>query len=179
MARDDSHSRKRGARRSFRRHSPVSRRGVRRFVGWCPVCDVPLAGGGCDICGSKAVKVSVTPPGDVRPGFDWDREMVWKTVDDLFGGGAGKALLRPGEVFLMNRAPAEDRMEEVIAGGEVLGALRYDIFRGVWTFVLREPGGRRIASSVPGPSRGVVVVDGGAVPYILGGSNVMAPGVLE
>ncbi|KAA0001984.1 MAG: phosphoadenosine phosphosulfate reductase, partial [Thermoplasmata archaeon] len=41
----------------------------------CDFCNLPLLKEVC-ICGNAARKVAVTPPGDVRPAFARDRELM-------------------------------------------------------------------------------------------------------
>lgn len=168
-------------KRGHRHKSRFWKYGIR----WCPECDVPLLWSRCDRCGSAAATISVTPPGDVRPGFPFDRSLIINTVDRQFGEGCGDLFLREKAVFLLNRVPAVDRDEEIIQDGVVLGELVFDIShdggkgcggRGCWKIVLRKEGARRILEKAV---RGVVVCDRGAVPSIMSGSNLMAPGVVE
>jgi phosphoadenosine phosphosulfate reductase len=66
-------------------------------------------------------------------------------------------------------------MEEVVAGGAVLGSIRFLAVEGRW-----EPIPRPEAASYLTPRRRYVVVDRGAVPSIVnGGASVLAPGLLE
>jgi len=74
----------------------------------------------------------------------------------------------------MNKAPALDRMEEIIADGAVLGTMRYDVGKG-WTFLPRMAAAWAMEGLL---SKGRVFADDGAVPFILKGSNMLAPGVI-
>jgi len=142
---------------------------------WCDRCNVPvLELKQCGRCGADTRQMEITPPGDARPAFGHDVELVRRTVDAQFGEGTGRAVLPDGHVVLMNKAPALDRMDEVIADGAVLGTMRYDVGRG-WTFLPRMPAARALEGHM---ARGRVVADDGAVPYILKGSNLLAPGVV-
>jgi len=84
-------------------------------------------------------------------------------------------LVSPDKIVVMNKVPGLDRMDEVIIDGQVVGTLRYDIGKG-FTFVMRMAAARAIQSSM---SRGYVVTADEAVPFILKGLNLMAPGVLK
>ncbi len=142
---------------------------------WCDSCNLPLLERrDCPACNGGTREVEVTPPADVRPAFDRDRGLIRHTVDEQFGEGCGEALLPSGRVVLLNKVPALDRMDEVIVDGEAVGALRYDLGRGN-VFVNRLQGAKRMH---PVMSRGRVVCDPGAVPFIREGKNLMAPGVV-
>lgn len=138
------------------------------LVRWCKHCDVPVLDDTCGRCGGDTEKVMLTPPGDVRPGFVFDRQLIRKVIERQFG----RAIVP--EVLLLNDVPAIDRMDEVIFNGRVAGALRYDIETKIFRFLPRLWYASKIA-----PTRGYVVADVGAVPFILKSENLMAPGVIE
>ena len=46
-----------------------------------------------------------------------------EVIDRQFGPGCGKAVLPDGHFALMNKAPALDRMDEVIVDGRVAGTI--------------------------------------------------------
>ncbi len=142
---------------------------------WCDDCNLPLLERrGCPVCGTDTREVEVTPPADVRPAFERDILQVREVVDQQFGEGSGLALIPDGRVVLLNKVPALDRMDEVIVDGMVVGALRYDLGRG-YVFINRMQGAKRIA---PVMTKGRVVSDLGALPFIREGKNLMAPGVI-
>ncbi|MDG6220217.1 MAG: phosphoadenosine phosphosulfate reductase family protein, partial [Candidatus Thermoplasmatota archaeon] len=143
-------------------------------IRWCASCNTPLLGRTCGKCHEQATYVSLTPPGDARPGFEHDRLFIWEIADKQFGEGSGEALLPCGHLFLLNRAPDEDRMDEIICDGMVVASIRY-LVPGGWKLLLRPAGAARIA---PLASRGVVVADEGAVAPVLEGKNLLAPGVI-
>ncbi|MFO8133483.1 MAG: phosphoadenosine phosphosulfate reductase family protein [Thermoplasmatota archaeon] len=135
---------------------------------WCHACNVPVLGDRCGTCGGETEQVRLTPPGDVRPAFLHDRMLLREVIMQQFG-----AALVP-EVVILNDAPAVDRMDEVIFDGRVAGTLRYDIGERGYRFLPRI-----WYASLLQPERGYVVADKGAVQPILGGENLMAPGVVE
>ncbi|MDD5502483.1 MAG: phosphoadenosine phosphosulfate reductase family protein [Candidatus Thermoplasmatota archaeon] len=143
---------------------------------WCEKCGVPVLGRKCAECGSETKKVELTPPGDIRPGFEFDRQLITKTIDAQFGEGCGKALLPEGAVFILNKIPAIDRMDEVILGGEVFGAIRFDVEKLLWAFLPRISAAKII---LPNATRGIVVADKGAVGPISQGANLLGPGVVS
>src|SRR5512137_359022 len=148
---------------------------------WCAHCGVPLVEKApCGLCGGPPSPVALTPPGDARPAFPFDIDMVRSLSDSQFGPGAGKSLLPDGAIVLLNRIPDLDRTDEVIAGGEVLANLTWILGRG-FVLQLRMGGAERIwrgaGEDAAGKLRSWVVADPGAVPSILDGSNLLGPGV--
>lgn len=119
--------------------------------------------------------MEITPPGDARPASPWDVRLVKEVVDRQFGPGCGAAVLPEGHFALMNKAPALDRMDEVMVDGTVTGTLRYDLGKG-WTFLARMPAAKAMQAIA---SRAVVTADDGAIKPILDGSNLLAPGVVS
>ncbi|MCL1811515.1 MAG: phosphoadenosine phosphosulfate reductase family protein, partial [Methanomassiliicoccaceae archaeon] len=143
---------------------------------WCCSCNLPIMESSkCQVCGNDTKEIVLTPPADARPAFDHDICLVRKLVNNDFGEGAGSALLPDGHIVLMSKAPAIDRMDEVIVDGAVVGAIRYDIGNG-WKFISRMQGAMRIRK---GMSRGYVVCDPSAVSFIKESKNLMAPGVKD
>jgi phosphoadenosine phosphosulfate reductase len=119
--------------------------------------------------------MEITPPGDARPASAHDIALARSIIDRQFGEGCGRAAVPDGHFTVMNKAPALDRMDELIIDGKVAGTLRYDLDRG-WVFLTRMCGAKAIQSVA---SKGIVVADPGAIKPILSGSNLLAPGVLR
>ncbi|NYT11448.1 MAG: phosphoadenosine phosphosulfate reductase family protein [Methanomassiliicoccales archaeon] len=143
---------------------------------WCDHCDLPLLEEDvCGICGSEPKKVEMTPPGDPRPAFPGDIEVIRKVIDDQFGEGCGLVAIPDGRIVLLNKVPALDRMDEVIVGGEVIGALRYDLDSS-WRFIMRMNSARTLQGKAV---KGCVIADIGAVKPIVSGANLLAPGVID
>ncbi len=114
---------------------------------WCDNCHSPVLGQNCS-CGYKAREVPVTPPGDARPAFPADIELINKIYTDHFGA----PLIPPRHLALLNKVPDQDRMEEIIVGGGIAGIIRY--------------------------FPRYVIVDDDAVPFIKDqGMSVLAPGL--
>jgi phosphoadenosine phosphosulfate reductase len=143
---------------------------------WCEGCNVPvLEAEACGRCGGATKQVQMTPPGDARPAFDHDLAFLRALIDGQFGPGTGHRVLPLGKIVLMSKVPGVDRMEEIIVDGEVIGTLRYDLGVGS-RFIMRVPAARRLQG---GLSKGMVIVDDGAITPILTSHNLMAPGVLQ
>ena len=137
---------------------------------WCDTCHVPVLSGVC-ACGSPTRPVAVTPPGDARPAFPDDIERINRIFSDHFGA----PLIPEGHIALLNKVPAADRMDEIVLGGAVVGAVRYLPGERRW-----EPLPRRAAAAYMRPTRRRVVVDDGAVPSIRDeGASVLAPGIIS
>lgn len=144
---------------------------------WCDACDLPLLEErACGTCQGPARPVTLTPPGDIRPAFGYDLDLVRSTIDTQFGEGCGRLVLPEGGLVLLNKVPDEDRMDEVIAQGEVIGALRFDTTTSGWTFLPRVEAARRMARAV---SKHWVLADEGCIPSILKSSNLLGPGVRD
>ena len=135
----------------------------KNILRWCMKCNLPIVETKqCPVCGSSTVEVEVTPPGDVRPAFDHDIDQVRALADAQFGAGSGLAMLPEGHIVLMNKAPAIDRMDEIVIDGRTIATLRYDIGRG-WILVNRQQSAMRIAKAM---TKGFVVIDPSAVKFV-------------
>ena len=116
-----------------------------------------------------ARKVPVTPPGDIRPAFPADITHI----NRIFAAYFGAPLVPAGHIALLNKVPDNDRMEEIVMGGAVVGAIRYIPDEKRW-----EPLPRPEAALYLNPSLRFVIVDPGAVASIRDeGASVLAPGL--
>lgn len=84
-------------------------------------------------------KVEVTPPGDIRPAFDYDIRRINSVSEKQFS-----APLIPEAPCVLNKAPYEDRMDEIIVDGEVLASIRFEIESCEWVLLPRLEGARRL-----------------------------------
>ena len=136
---------------------------------WCYGCNLPiLESKECPVCGEPTEEIELTPPGDARPAFQHDIDLIRSILDRDYGEGTGQAVLPEGHIVILSKAPALDRMDEVIVDGAVVASLRYDMGSG-WKFVSR----------MQGAYKGYVVCDPGAVPFVRESKNLMAPGVVD
>ena len=108
---------------------------------WCDTCGVPVLGAVC-ACGAPTRSVDVTPPGDIRPAFPYDVNLINSIYSDAFGA----PLIPEGHLALLNKTPSDDRMEEIIMGGAVIGGIRYFPDEKRWKPVLR-PSSTRISTA--------------------------------
>lgn len=141
----------------------------RILLHWCDTCHVPVLSEQC-ACGSPARPIPVTPPGDARPAFPDDISFVNTIFEEQFG----ITLIPEGAIALLNKVPDRDRMEEIIVGGAIVGAIRYDGEHNSWE-ALPRPG----AVQIQRPTRRYMSVDDGAVETIRGGASLLAPGLVE
>ena len=143
---------------------------------WCFECNLPiLEKEKCPVCCCPTEEVVLTPPGDSRPAFQHDIDLLRSILDRDYGPGAGMAVIPDGHVVVLNKAPSLDRMDEVVIDGSVIASFRYDMGSG-WKFVARMQGAYRIGKCF---SKGYVVCDPEAVPFIRESKNLMAPGVRD
>lgn len=145
-------------------------------LNWCSVCNIPHLGRLCS-CGARTTEVKVAPPGDARPAFQQDLDLIFRIIRSSFGKNAAEALkdsMRE-KVILLNRTSFIDRMDEIICDGDILGTLRFNVAAGEFEFVPRPVG---VARLLKGQNcKKVVVVDEGAVAPILRGASVLIPGI--
>ncbi len=134
---------------------------------WCTSCNLPVLGKICG-CGAATKKVEITPPGDVRPAFQYDINLINHITFRDFG----IPLIPKNKLVVLNKAPYEDRMDEVIFDGMVMGSMRFELERMEWVFLPRLEGAELLKGG-----KKWVIVDKDAVDFILKGASVLAPGV--
>ncbi len=139
---------------------------------WCMNCNLPLLGKRCGKCGEKAKKVKITPPGDIRPAFPFDVELINKVVKEQYGC----EILPENKIAVLNPAPGFDRFDEVIIDGEVLGTLKYDVDKRKFVFIPRLEGARRIWEKSKAK---YVEVSEEASKFVIQGKSVLMPGVVS
>ncbi len=141
---------------------------------WCDDCNLPvLESAECPHCGKATREVEITPPGDARPAFPHDIQLIRDVADRQHGEGSGMALIPDGHPVILNKAPSLDRMDEIVIDGMSIASLRYDIGRG-WVLINRMQSAMRLAKVA---TRGVVFCEDAAVPFVQDSKNLMAPGV--
>lgn len=103
---------------------------------WCDQCGTLLLGNMCSLCGSRGRKFELNSPGDIRPCFGEGREIILRLIKDTFG----TAEPFEGKALFLNKVPGEDRTDELIAHGVVVGIVRFDIVLDRLVFEPRQPG---------------------------------------
>jgi len=151
---------------------------VKHFLGkihlrWCRECNLPVLDESCNICKGRTVQVKITPPGDVRPAFPKDIEMIESILREQFGV---KEDIFKNKLVLLNKTPGIDYMKEIILDGEVFAILKYDVDRGKWSLLPTVEGARKIVNA--GGFKKIVGIREDVVPYILERhASVLRPGV--
>ena len=103
---------------------------------WCDSCGTLLLGETCSVCGSAGREFRVNSPGDIRPCMGDSVDMILSLFREAFGTDAP---LR-GKSIWFNKVPGEDRTDEVIADGSVLGVARFDMRLDRMVLEIRQPG---------------------------------------
>ena len=141
----------------------------RILLHWCDSCHTPVLSDTCS-CGSSTRAIPVTPPGDARPAFPDDIAFVNQVYEEQFG----ITLIAEGHLALLNKVPDHDRMEEIIVGGSIVGAIRYVPATNRWEALPRPD-----AALISKPKKRFMVVDEGAVQSIRDGRSLLAPGLVS
>ena len=127
---------------------------------WCDRCGTLLLGDSCSSCGSDGREFEVNSPGDIRPCMGDSADLVLRLFRQEFGTDAP---LR-GKAIFLNKVPGEDRADEIVAHGAVLGLLRFDIRLGDIVLEIRQAG----AEIFDGSATKNVVVFGGMSGHLKG-----------
>lgn len=102
---------------------------------WCDNCGIPLVGyRRCPLCNFETRSIRVTPPGDVRPAFDRDVEVVKQAIEFSVGVKAVTRFVSFSSLMLLNKVQAIDVADEVIVCGYSIGIREFDIYRRRWVF---------------------------------------------
>ena len=99
------------------------------FIFWCKKCNAPLIGEKCNTCGEIGEKITLSQPADVRFAQGYDNELIQKHITRLFSCNPLE-----GRIVLLNKIPGDDQSMEIIADGNVVGILRFDLKRLDFTF---------------------------------------------
>ena len=103
---------------------------------WCDSCGTLLLGDRCSVCGSEGREFSINSPGDIRPCMGDSVDLVLRLFREAFGTDEP---LR-GRSIWFNKVPGEDRTDEVVADGRVLGVIRFDMRLDRMVLDVRQPG---------------------------------------
>jgi len=104
---------------------------------WCPYCGVPLIQDSCSKCSSKGINVKVSQPGDVRPVFRGDLDVIKEAILNEFNDCSLIDLLGIEDSFaVVNKVAHYDDMKEVIVGGVVVGRYYFDPLKLTWRWRL-------------------------------------------
>ncbi len=101
--------------------------GYRVRLYWCTNCNVPLRQRRCSRCGSEGRELSIIEPGDIRPAFNGDIDIIKEALLIEFGTDILlKELNIAPEATFLNKVPHYDDMKNVIVGGISVGRFFFD-----------------------------------------------------
>jgi phosphoadenosine phosphosulfate reductase len=103
---------------------------------WCDGCGTLILGDRCSSCNSGTREFEVNSPGDIRPCM----EDGHRTLRSLFKKNFGTSSVIEERLVFFNKIPGEDRSDEIIAHGEVIGVARFDIRDNDIRLELRQAG---------------------------------------
>ncbi|MDR1404620.1 MAG: phosphoadenosine phosphosulfate reductase family protein [Candidatus Methanoplasma sp.] len=103
---------------------------------WCDKCGTLILGKKCSFCGSEGRIFEINAPGDIRPGMG---DSIGN-IKDIFRRSFGTDRPIEGRMIFLNKIPGEDRSDEVIAHGEVIGVIRFDPRDNTYGLELRQAG---------------------------------------
>ena len=120
---------------------------------WCDACGTLILGKRCSFCGSAGRTFEINSPGDIRPCMG---DSV-KAVGDLFRDSFGTDDPISGRMIFFNKIPGEDRTDEIIVHGEVIGVIRFDLRDNSYRLELRQAGADIFADAA---AKNVIILKG-------------------
>lgn len=120
------------------------------------------------MCGSQGREFRVNSPGDVRPCMGDSVPLVLSLFRDAFGTDAP---LR-GRALFLNKVPGEDRADEIVACGAVVGVMRYSVRERRTVLELRQPGADLFAPAATKNVVGFAGMSGHLKGKMVPGANV-------
>ncbi len=103
---------------------------------WCDRCGTLLLSDRCSVCGEVGREFEINSPGDIRPCMGDSYGILKDLFEDTFGTFSPLE----GRMIFFNKIPGEDRNDEIVAHGEVLGTIRFDIRENRLKLELRQSG---------------------------------------
>lgn len=103
---------------------------------WCDGCGTLLLDSSCSRCGSTGREFEINSPGDIRPCFGESKDVILGLFKQAFGTSGPL----DGKAIFLNKVPGEDRTDEIVAHGAVLGIVRFDMRLNRLVLELRQPG---------------------------------------
>jgi len=113
-----------------------SREEAKETIGWCKECNLPILGSRCEICNNIPSEIKLSPPGDVR----FASRKGKRLLAELFSREFGVSSFLDGKIVLFNKIPGQDRTDEIIIDGNVIGVLFFDLEEMDYRLDLREGG---------------------------------------
>ncbi len=108
--------------------------GKEKFL-WCDRCGTLILGKKCS-CNGTLREFEINSPGDIRPCMGDGTELILSLFERTFGTSEPLK----NKMMFLNKVPGEDRTDEIIAHGNVIAVLRFDITGNDYTLEIRQPG---------------------------------------
>ena len=102
---------------------------------WCDGCGTLILGKRC-ACGGTPREFEINSPGDIRPCMGEGVDLILRMFERTFG--TCEPLI--GKMIFLNKVPGEDRTDEIIAHGDVLAILRFDLSINDYVLEIRQAG---------------------------------------
>ena len=118
---------------------------------WCDRCGTLLLGGVCDTCGSSGREFEVSLPGDIRPAMGKAAEGVALLLRRHFGS----SVPTDSKLIFLNKVSGEDRSDEIVVDGKIIGTMRFDVRTKEFSFDLKLDGALQL---LPVAKKGIVTV---------------------
>ncbi len=117
---------------------------------WCISANSPSLGRECP-GGDDSIEINVTEPGDVRPAFKRDIDIIKEAYKNEIKSSSGFERFMGYGVKLLNKVPYMDLMYEVVSEGVVIARVYWDPLLGYWRLRFSMPGLLRIWDKDPLP----------------------------
>jgi len=137
---------------------------------WCDHCGVLVLGERCQRCGREGRPFQVSMPGDIRPCFGYGLVRLRYLFERHFG----TSQIFDDRLVFLNKISGDDRADEIVLEGRVIGNLRFRLLKGDFGLELKLDGARMLADRA---SRGVVRVKQAS--RHLKGRHIMSDEILQ
>jgi phosphoadenosine phosphosulfate reductase len=124
--------------------------------------------------------VDLTPPGDVKPAFKKEMDLIRKLVDETYGNGLGLLLFPDNRIVLLNKIGGLDFTAEIIMDGKIYGLFLYDPIKQSFRFKPKSPSAGKIVQITKNGSiklKKFIEISDDVVQFITTGKSILAPGV--
>jgi phosphoadenosine phosphosulfate reductase len=135
---------------------------------WCDECGTLILGKKCSFCGSAGRAFEINSPGDIRPCMG---DSI-NSVKELFKNSFGTAAPLEGRMLFFNKIPGEDRSDEIIAHGDVIGAVRFDMRDNSLRLELRQAGAEIFADKATKNTITIGSVSGHLKGKVISGADI-------
>ncbi|MBE0522878.1 MAG: phosphoadenosine phosphosulfate reductase family protein [Methanosarcinales archaeon] len=89
---------------------------------WCSDCNLPLISHECAICNAKGKQINLGLPGDIRFCSPYERSILHDLLISRYGTDP-----LDNRIILLNKIGGEDKTDQVVLDGFILGIVRYDL----------------------------------------------------